>query len=239
MPESSDELLQTLLRFSQAVRSGRLIWDLRCIAEAAQMTAPGCAGASVALALDGPTTEVSTHRFVLDADLVSYRQADGPGMADMPDRSAAHCTIVPLPEGFEPSPPAAGELGVTAILSIPVFVDDEVVGSLSLHSLTPGAFDESSQSIGTSLAGRIGVALTNSAVLRAGRDILALVTKRAAESEVVAQAQGVLMELYDCSSAQAVALVDRASQANGELPVLVAERILETLRGARGGTRSG
>ncbi len=102
------------------------------------------------------------------------------------------------------------------MLSIPVVINHEVVGSLSLHSYSPAGFDESSRSVGTLLATRVASALTKSEVPRAGRDLVGVVQEHAAESEVMAQAQGVLMELYDCSSQQAVAWIDQVSRANAE-----------------------
>ncbi len=231
MSESSDWLPQTLWNLWRALADQRLTSAVRCIADAATKIAPGCDGASVTLIVEGDTaTEASSHRVVVEVDLVQPRRGARSCMAAVAERWPVRFNFVFQTDRVKHSAPVPDQLGIAdVLLSIPVLLNDEVVGSLNLYSHSAHAFDESSRSVGTLLAAQIASALVTSDVLRASRDLVAVVQERASESEVVAQAQGVLMELYDCSSQQAAAWVDQVSRANAEPPVVVAGRILETL----------
>jgi GAF domain-containing protein len=92
-----------------------------------------------------------------------------------------------------------------SMLSLPLYVGEADLGSLSLYAAAPGAFDDRAEDIGVIFASHAAVALAGA------RDDYHL--RLAMDSrDIIGQAKGVLIERYGVSSQQAFLLLTRVSQ---------------------------
>ena len=90
--------------------------------------------------------------------------------------------------------PRALSLGIRAILSSPLLVQDRPVGAMNIYSRTPGAFTPSGQELAALFATEASLIL-GGVETEMGDDHLSLRLQSALRTrEVIAQAQGVLME---------------------------------------------
>jgi GAF domain-containing protein len=99
---------------------------------------------------------------------------------------------------------AAASLGVCAMLCVPLWVNDEVLGSLSLYANMPGAFDPSAKRLAGLFATHAALALAEAR--RADQLRRAMLNR-----DVIGQAKGVLMERHRITSDEAYALLKEAS----------------------------
>lgn len=101
--------------------------------------------------------------------------------------------------------PKAAELGVKSMLIFRLYNTGNTLGALNLHSLHTQAFDETSISVGSTLATHAAIA-----VIAAVREeqFRAAVASR----DVIGQAKGILMERFSVDADRAFALLRKLSQ---------------------------
>lgn len=116
---------------------------------------------------------------------------------------------------------AAVDLGVYAMLCVPLWVDERRLGSLSLYAGTPRAFDGNATRMAELYATHAALALLDAQRVEQMR--------RAIESrDVIGQAKGVLMCRHNVTADQAFQLLRNASQASNRKLVDVAESVAAT-----------
>ena len=102
-------------------------------------------------------------------------------------------------------PRVAQEIGVGSIVSYRLFTTEDTLGAMNLYSLTHDAFDPEDIYNGEALAVHVAVALA------AAQNVTHLETAITSRT-VIGQAEGILMERFDLSPAQAFAVLRRVSQ---------------------------
>jgi GAF domain-containing protein len=113
------------------------------------------------------------------------------------------------------------ELPVRSMLSVPLYVQHGSLGSLSLYSPEPGAFDEQAEEIGAVLASHAAVALVgaqNEEGLRLALD----------NRDLIGQAKGILMERFKITGQEAFLLLVTVSQHRNVKLRDVAEQLTAT-----------
>jgi GAF domain-containing protein len=104
-----------------------------------------------------------------------------------------------------------------SMLSVPLLVGDEAIGSLSLYSGEPGVFDADAEEMGFVLAHHAAVAIAGA---REEQGLLQALGHR----DLIGQAKGILMERHKVTADEAFRLLIRASQTlNVKLRDLAAE----------------
>ena len=122
--------------------------------------------------------------------------------------------------------PYAAEAGVLSSLSIPLPIQEEILGALNVYSREAGAFDERGVEQGKRFAGYAAVAIAN-AQLYASTAEAADHLRRAMESRaVIEQAKGIIMAQRRCSPAEAFDVLVAASQRENVKLRLLAERVV-------------
>ena len=126
----------------------------------------------------------------------------------------------------------AHRMSVSSMLCVPLWIDDRLLGTLSLYAGHPAAFtdrDEGTAALSATLA---AAALADAQRAEQLRTALR-------NRDVIGQAKGILMERHRVTAAAAFDLLSRASQARNEKLVAVAELLIETgeLVGERSGGR--
>jgi GAF domain-containing protein len=115
----------------------------------------------------------------------------------------------------------AVELNVLSMLCVPLWVDEARLGSLSLYSPVPEAFDAAARSIAGLLATHAALALADAQ--RATHLQQALVNR-----DVIGQAKGILMVQHRITADQAFARLSEASQSLNLKLVRLAEIVSAT-----------
>ena len=122
--------------------------------------------------------------------------------------------------------PYAVEAGILSSLSVPLPVQEEILGALNVYSRDAGAFDEQSVEQGRRFAGYAAVAIAN-AQLYASTAEAAEHMRRAMESRaVIEQATGIIMAQRRCCAAEAVAMLVAASQRENVKLRVLAEKVV-------------
>ncbi len=154
-------------------------------------------------------------------DLLQQRDGEGPCI----EASRSQLPIVIEDLAQDPRWPefsAAGtSLGVRSMLCVPLWVDEQRLGSVSLYSTTPDAFDERSQRVAELLALHAAVVLADAQRI----ENLGLALKN---RDLIGQAKGVLMERHRITSDAAFEMLSTASQRSNRKVAAVAEEVAST-----------
>jgi GAF domain-containing protein len=119
-------------------------------------------------------------------------------------------------------PRVAAELGVGSIASYRLFTaDDDTLGAMNLYSLRTDAFDDDDIHNGAALAAHVAVALAEA------QNVTHLETAINVRT-VIGRAEGILMERFDLSPAQAFAVLRRVSQGRNIKLNRVADELVRT-----------
>ena len=120
-------------------------------------------------------------------------------------------------------PLVAREIGVHSIVSYRLFTAANTLGAMNLYSLRTDAFDADDISNGGALAAHVAVALAES------QNVTHLETAITVRT-VIGRAEGILMERFDLSPAQAFAVLRRVSQNRNVKLNRIAEELVRTRR---------
>lgn len=200
-------LVMSLLARALHERRGDLTETMREIASAALANVPGAqaAGVSASIAPDrleeiAATDEVP--RLVVD---LQSELGEGPCLESLKARRPmrvddlrAEVRWPAFVSRLTPSP-------VRSMLSLPLYVQDADLGSLSLYAATPNAFDERTEDVGVIFASHAAVALAGA---RDEHHLRLALDSR----DIIGQAKGILIERYGVSSQQAFMVLTRVSQ---------------------------
>jgi GAF domain-containing protein len=186
-------------------------------------TALGTSHASVVLMQRGGRLEpvAATDALVQEADRLQLEIGEGPTHDTVNDQ-----TSVLSPDATEdPRWPTwatkAATIGLRGILSVCLQTPTTTVGALTLYSQTPGRFAESDTPIAQLYADHATVAVTNA---RSEATLWQAIEAR----KQIGQAQGILMERFGLTGAQAFSVLRRYSQDHNIKLRAVAHRLIAT-----------
>ena len=114
---------------------------------------------------------------------------------------------------------ANAETGVSSILSIRLFVEEDTMGSLNLYATEHDAFNETDIAFGTVFGAHAAVAMAAS---RREENL----ERKADTRDLIGQAKGILMARGGIDDGQAFDLLRRASQRQNVKLVAVAEQVV-------------
>ncbi len=112
------------------------------------------------------------------------------------------------------------ETGVSSIVSIRLFMDEETMGALNLYSTARDAFDDSDVALGSVFAVHASVAMST-----ARRE--ESLEQKAQSRDVIGRAKGILMARSGCTDDEAFAMLKRASQRMNVKVRDIAQRMAE------------
>jgi anti-anti-sigma factor len=169
--------------------------SLRLIVNLAKVSVKGADGVSVSLLRDGEiSTVAASDETILEMDAGQYSTGEGPCLAASTEGHWFHISSLQEEERWPEFVPLARSLGIQAILSNPLVADSRPVGALNIYSRTVAAFGLPEEQLASIFAHEASTVLTRVG-LGASDEILAQRLHGALQSrEVIAQAQGVLME---------------------------------------------
>ncbi|MDQ1181849.1 ANTAR domain-containing protein [Rhodococcus sp. SORGH_AS_0301] len=115
----------------------------------------------------------------------------------------------------------AARAGVTAMMTLPLFVGERSVGVLTAYADTADTFDDDAAATGAAIATHVALA-----ALALGEDTS--MRTALASRDLIGQAKGILMERYDVDAAAAFELLARISQEDNRRLVTVAADVVGT-----------
>jgi GAF domain-containing protein len=227
-----EEDLATALRVLAAMllTEESLKADLEGVARLCVDVIPGCTGASVALLIEGEASTVAvSDRLSLEMDLLQYENAEGPCLVALEGRPV-RVAFAARDERFPHFAVGAADRRVQSVLSVPLVDDEDVVGTLNLYGREPTAFDEHDEAMALVIAAEAPAAIVKSSLFSRAHDIRGYLQERHDARAQVAQAEGVLMAMQECSAEQAAGLLRHAADVNGERLVEAAQRVIANVR---------
>jgi anti-anti-sigma factor len=226
---------EDLLKFT-AIHSGDELVDgaLRLAVTLARAAVGGADGVSVSLRRHGQlSTVAATDQTILDMDANQYETGEGPCVDASVEGRCLLTESLDTETRWPAFTPRARALGIKAILSSPLLVQDRPVGALNIYSHTPAAFTARDQELAAEFAtesslilGQAGLIVTDDQL--SGRFQRALRTR-----EVIAQAQGVLMERDGMAEHDAYSALRQFSRGSGRPLQERAEHVVFSTRRPR------
>ena len=214
------------------VARGVLDDALRLIVNLARSSVGGADGASVSLLREGRImTAAASDETILEMDAGQYSTGEGPCLAASSEGRWFHSRSLETEDRWPAFVPMARELGIRSILSNPLKAGARPVGALNIYSRSAAAFGLDEERLAAVFAEEASVVLARFG-LGAPEELLGGRLKGALRSrEVIAQAQGVLMERWRIDETAAFDQLRRSSQGDGRPLRERAEEILASTGG--------
>jgi anti-anti-sigma factor len=207
---------------------------LRLVVELARTTVTGADGVSVSLRRHGQlATVAASDQLILEMDADQYATGQGPCVDASIKGRRFHAQSLDDEDRWPEFTPKARALGIQAILSSPLVAHRRPVGALNIYSLQPWAFGDDDRSLAMRFATEVSAILTDAGVDvsddRRSERFQASLRAR----EVIAQAQGVIMEREGVTEDEAYTVLRVHSQRTGHSLRGRAEEVIGSTRPGR------
>ena len=204
----------TLTRLSAVPANDEVVYAaLRLVVTLASATVGGADGVSVTLNRHGLVeTVASSDETVAQMDRDQYATGEGPCLAALAEGHWFHVESLAEEDRWPDFIPRAREGGIASILSTPLLVAARPVGALNIYSNAERVFGPEEQELAALFASQASGILAD-AGLETGADHANWRLQEALSSrEVIAQAQGVIMERAGVSAGAAYATLRRSAR---------------------------
>jgi GAF domain-containing protein len=208
------EMAQSLRQHHDSVDRSLLV-----VGAAALANIPGASSAGISLEADRGQLETrsATDELPARVAVAQSETGEGPCLESIKVRAPVRMDDTAAEERWSRFAARIAAEPFASMLSVPLLVGHEPIGSLSVYSPEPGVFDADAVEIGLVLADHAAVALAGA---RAEAGLVEALSHR----DVIGQAKGILMERHKVTADQAFQLLVRASQTlNVKLRELAAE----------------
>jgi GAF domain-containing protein len=191
---------------------------------------PGRSWCGITLLRAGaPGTEAASSPLPAGVDEIQYRTGDGPALAAVRTREMVVVGDLAADTRWRRWREAAVGNGISGVLSVPLDIDDHVIGALTLYAGEPHAFSPDVQLAAMLVAEHAGLLLA--AVLDRGRlaGLAADLHDALASGDTVNRAIGIVMAQRGCPAEDALGVLRQASVTLHAPLYEVAERLVTTI----------
>lgn len=212
---------------------------LRLVVALARATVAGADGVSVSLARHGRLATVAASDETVSAmDRDQYASGEGPCIDASTTGRWFHAESLAEEKRWPTFTPKAAALGINAILSTPLLAAERPVGALNIYSRTAKAFTANDQELASTFAAQTATILTDTGAGVTDQEVDQRVDTALRSREIIAQAQGVVMDRDGLTADEAHATLRRFSL-NRDQPLaeLAAEIVASTQQRDRGEQR--
>ena len=210
---------------------------LRLVVTLARATVGGADGVSVSLRRHGRlVTVAASDQTISDMDEDQYTTGEGPCVAASIEGRWFHVESLDMEGRWPEFIPQAKQLGINAILSSPLLVDDRPVGALNIYSRTAGAFASSDQHLASLFAAEASTILAAAQVDVSDEQWSDRLTEALQTRQDIAQAQGVIMGSDGVDAATAYAKLRRVSVTTDVPLAAIARDLVDAIRHRGSGT---
>lgn len=186
---------------------------LRLVVALARATVGGADGASVTLRRFGRlATVAASDATISDMDADQYATGEGPCIDAAMQGRWFHAESLEEETRWPAFTPRARSLGISAILSSPLLAQDQPIGALNIYSRTPMAFAAKEQGLAAVLATEASRVLSAAHAAVSDDQLTSRLQAALRTREVIAEAQGVIMERRGVGENEAFEILRRASQ---------------------------
>lgn len=217
----AEELSQVYARMSGLLLSEETVQTaLDLVTSLALETTDGAVGAGVTLIGTDRRREsaAATSPLVARADALQYELDEGPCLTAWVDDVQVRIDDLQTDERWPGWRRLALPLGLRSSLSTPLRAQGRVLGALKVYGEQPGAFDDRSAVLAARFAAQAAILLANVSTLDQAERLSASLQSALRTRNVIALANGVLMERYHLTEEQAfLRLVDSARAGRREL----------------------
>ncbi len=202
---------------------------LKRVVDLSKDVMPGEPEASIlAMVKDRPTTVVSTGDLATRLDETQYAKGHGPCMHAATTGELTEIPDTRIETRWADYSRRAAEEGNLSSLSVPLPIDDDMVGALNIYARRPHAFDEQSRADALRFGPYAGVALSNIHAYSSARDLAANMQAALESRAVIDQAKGILMERHKITADQAFQLLAHASMRTNTKLREIADNLVHT-----------
>jgi GAF domain-containing protein len=222
VPPNLGEVMGELARALQE-EHGDVSKTLEAITAAAVRSVPGTDECGITLVTGRRRVEsrAPTGELPRTVDGIQERLAEGPCLSAVYEQQTVLVDDIPSERRWPRFAAEVADLGVGSMLSFQLFVTGGNLGALNLYSREPHGFDADAESIGLVFA-------THAAVALAGAQQEERMRSAMTSREVIGQAQGILMERFRFTGAQAFQVLARASSHTNRKVADIAEELTAT-----------
>jgi anti-anti-sigma factor len=206
---------------------------LRIAVSLAGVVVGGADGVSVSLRRRGVLmTVAATDRTISTMDANQYETGEGPCVDASTEGHWFHADSLENETRWPAFIPRARALGIQSILSTPLLVEQRPVGALNIYSLLPSAFSVQDRELAGAFAAEASSLLGDAAANLSDGELSIRFQGALRAREVIAQAQGILMERGGISEHDAYGTIRRFSLGTGRpLSERAANIVASTRRG--------
>ncbi len=200
---------------------------LRLVVVLARAAVHGADGVSISLSRHGRlTTVAATDQTILDMDTHQYATGQGPCVDASMEGRWFHVASLADEIRWPAFVPKAHALGINAILSNPLLVDTRSVGALNIYSTTPAAFEVDDEKLASVFASEASTILAESGAHVTDEQLAGRLVDALRAREVIAQAQGILMQRDSFTAAEAYSfLLEYSRRSNRPIRELASETV--------------
>jgi GAF domain-containing protein len=168
---------------------------LRLVVNLAEKTVQGANGVSVSLERHGKLrTVAASNDTVLQMDHHQYESGEGPCVAAAAEGHEFHIESLAEETRWPTFVPEAVQQGIKSILSTPLIPGERAMGALNIYSDAEHAFGATQMELAQLFADQASGILADAGAVMPDEQRSALLADSLRSREVIAQAQGVLME---------------------------------------------
>ena len=226
------ELSQQLRKVTSIPSNDEVIdGALRLVVTLARVTVGGADGVSVSLRRRGHlSTVAASDQTITDMDAGQYATGEGPCVDASVEGRWFHAESLDNETRWPEFVPKARALGINAILSSPLMAHDLPVGALNIYSRTTAAFAPKDQELAAIFATEASTILGDAGLDTTEEELATKLGEVLRTRQVIAQAQGVLMERDGIGEHDAYTALRRFSVEHGSPLSLRARDIVESVR---------
>jgi GAF domain-containing protein len=199
----------------------------------AEATSAGTTGAGVTIADEhGKRSKAASNELVEQADALQYEFDEGPCLTAWRTRQLVRIDDTVTDPRWPSWNSAAARLGVRAVLSVPMVVDDESIGAIKVYSDRPAGYGEHEERVMSLFGEQAAILLANSQSLQQARQLSRQLTDALSGRDVIVRATGVLLARGAADEAAAfTALTDAAGRSGQTVQQLARELLAAVVAG--------
>ncbi len=199
----------------------------------AEATIDGTTGAGVTIVDEhGKRSRAASNQLVEQADALQYEFDEGPCLTAWRTRQLVRIDDTDSDSRWPSWNSAAARLGVRAVLSVALTVDEESVGAIKVYSDQPANYGEHDEQVMSLFAAQAAILLANTQSLQQARRLSRQLTDALRGRDAIVRATGVLLARGAADQDAAfVALTDAATCSGRTVQQLARELLAAVVAG--------
>ena len=200
---------------------------IELVATLAAATIPHTTGAGVTLVdARGKRSRAATDALVEAADTLQYQVDSGPCLTAWRDQATVRVDDTTTEGRWPQWTTAAADLGVRAVVSVPLVAAGTSIGAMKVYSVQPAAYDAHAEALLQLFARQAAILLTNTQTLTDARRLSAQLTAALVNRDIIGQAKGILLTQGARDEQDAFGMLVAASQMSNTKLHEVARRVV-------------